>query len=179
MKKKIILLLMIMFVMTACSSSRLDVEGAKQTVDTFLSRYHLKDASCAEFLLGNGEDSFFSFDGISEYFASELKYEIKSVTTEDDMCIVKVDIENIDFKDSIEKSYEEAVNLYGEEYASLYIKDMFIDYIESNKMKRVQNTYEVVVRYINDEWKIEMDLNLSDALTGGMNTYIGSLKGGE
>ena len=181
MKKYLCFITLCYFVITlsGCSINKLDVKGAKSTVELFLLAYQQRDNTCSKYLLGTAERSTFNFDGVSKYFANELTYDIKDVSTGENLCIVEIEIETIDFGQLFEDSYHEAILVYGENEASKYIKEILIQKATSDDVKKTSELYEIVVHYINDEWKIEMDSDLSDALTGKMNSYIKSLKGGE
>ena len=92
---------------------------------------------------------------------------------------MEVKIETIDFRKLFTDSYQETVEKYGEEG----IAENFMNEMEKNIIEKKHEVTKVVcsigVRKINDNFKIQMDSSLANALTGGMNEYLSSLQGGE
>lgn len=179
MKKiKVIFLVFIAISMVVgCDESKNIVE---QQVANFFEGYKKRDASISELLVGGTETDNMKFEGISTYFAEELKYEIKSCKKQDDNTYnVKVKVQTIDFEQLFLLSYQETIEGYGEEGISEHFMDEMEQNIKENNWVIKEVTCNVVVRKINDTFKIQMDSSLANALSGGMNEYLNSLQGGE
>lgn len=182
MKKTIlpIILFLIVSLITGCSLFRDEnKEVVEQQVTTFLEGYKEKDASISKLLIGNSESNM-TFEGVSAYFAEKLEYKIKSCKKTNDISYsAEVEIKTIDFENLFTSSYKETIEKYGEEG----VVENFINEIEQNikddnyKIKKV--ICNVSVKKINDEFKIQMDSSLANALTGGMNEYLAFLQKGE
>lgn len=175
---KVMLLLMVMvIVMTGCDSNKKHIE---RQVVAFFEGYQEKNPDISTMLVGGADANDMAFEGISEYFAEELKFNVKSCKkVEKNLYHVNVEVKTINFEKVLMESYEETVEKYGEER----INDKFLEIMEKNIQddrvdKKITNC-TVVVRKINGEYKIQMDGYLANALTGGMNEYLNSLQGGE
>lgn len=109
----------------------------------------------------------------------KLQYEIKDVKVEEDVCDVDVEIETIDFKKLFETAYQEALKEYGETKVSKCLPSILEKHVKDDAVATLKDTYQVNVHSVENDWKIEMDSEFANALTGGMNAYIESLQGGE
>lgn len=172
-----VILLGMIFMLSGCKDT--NKELAEEKVVYFLEGYKQKDETISELLLGTTATDSMSFEGVSAFFAEELEYEIKSCKEdEEDLYSVEVEVQTIDFEQLFSSSYEQTIEKYGEEG----ITENFMSEMEKNIEKREfeinKVTCNVVVRKLNDEFKIQMDNSFANALTGGMNEYLDSLQGG-
>ncbi len=174
--KKIVFLILSVILLVGCSTDK-NEQLVQQRVTEFFEGYKNKDESISKFLIGSSEMDNMSFNGTSVYFAESLTYEIKSCKkTSDTDYIVEAKVETIDFKDLFTTSYNQTVEKYGENG----IADNFINEMEQQISKKEYTvskfTCNVTVRNIDNEFKIQMDSSLANALTGGMNEYLDSLQ---
>lgn len=186
-----IILIAFVYLMTGCKDTKKEEQITKEKtseekivenqIKEFLEGYKQKDEKISELLLGTSEADSMSFEGISAYFADGLEYEIKSCKKkEDDLYNVEIEIKTIDFEQLFSNSYQETVDKYGEEG----ITDKFMSEMEQNIKEKDyevnKSVCNVNLMKLNDEFKIQMDSSLANALTGGMNDYLASLQqGGE
>ncbi|MCI9131268.1 hypothetical protein [Thomasclavelia cocleata] len=173
-----VVLVGVIFLMTGCKDANSDI--AKEQVVDFLDGYKQKNEEISEFLLGSTEADSMDFDGISAYFADEMEYKIKSCKKkEENLYNVEVEVQTLDFEQVFSDSYQETVKKYGEEG----IAENFLGEMEENVKEGKYETNKVVcnivVRKLNDEFKIQMDSSFANALTGGMNEYLSSLQKGK
>lgn len=173
-----IIVFIVVLLLVGCRDEKM--ENAEEQVSIFLDRYKQKDNAVSELLLGVAETDYMNFEGISSYFAEELNYKIKSCNREEEnLYKVEVEIQTINFEQLLLDSYQETVEKYGEEK----IADFFVEKMEQNIKEKeyeyIKIVCNVVVRELNDEFKIEMNSSFANALTGGMNEYLDRLQGGK
>lgn len=154
-------------------------KNIEKTVTEFLVRYSSCDPSASELLAGT-EDVEMNYEGISKYFANNLKYKIESVNQDsDDVFTVEIRAETIDFEKIFTDSYQNAVEQYGEQKAAENVLSIMQQKCEEGKYETKAITAESTVLKINGTFKIQMNSALANALSGGMNDYLISLEGGE
>ncbi len=169
-----IIVFITVFLLVGCGDERKGY--AEEQVSVFLDRYKQKDNAVSELLLGITETDYMSFEGISSYFAEELKYKIKSCKREEESLYkVEVEIQTIDFKQLFLDSYQETVEKYGEENITDFFEEQMEQNIKEKEYETIKTVCNVVVREVNDEFKIEMSGSFANALTGGMNDYLNGL----
>lgn len=174
----IIILLSVSLILGGCKDP--NEEKAEKQVAIFLDGYQKQDESISKLLLGTSEADYMSFEGISRHFANELKYKIKSCKKEqENFYNVEVEVETINFERLFSDSYQETIEKYGEEG----ILENFLKVMEENISEKEYESNKIVcnviVRKLNDEYRIQMDSSLANALTGGMNEYLNLLQGGK
>ena len=159
-------------VLILCGCSSEEKEQCKENVSAFLEAYQAKDATCGKYLSGSEEDTNVAFEGFQSVLADPITFEIKSVDVNKEYNVVNVVITNVDF----EAVFEGLVN-----------EDLAVDSTENIALeleKRLQaddapmREFEVPVK-LNEEQKIEMTSELSNALLGGYTQYIYELTEGD
>ena len=121
-----------------------------------------------------------SYEGISSSFADGLSYEIISCRKDsDNLYIVEIQTTTIDFEKLFTVSTEETVENYGEDNVTDHLLDVMAQKITDDTCETKTIPAQVSVLKINEEYKIQMDGSLANALSGGMNDYLESLTGGE
>lgn len=188
-KRRIILTVSILVFIAAVSGVILLVYGtlqenrhkdnAQAAVTEFLERYKACDPAASELLAGTG-DIEMSYEGISSSFADGLSYEIISCRKDsDNLYIVEIQTTTIDFEKLFTVSTEETVENYGEDNVTDHLLDVMAQKITDDTCETKTIPARVSVLKINEEYKIQMDGSLANALSGGMNDYLESLAGGE
>lgn len=188
-KRRIILTVFILVFIAAVSGVILLVYGtlqenrhkdnAQAAVTEFLERYKACDPAASELLAGTG-DIEMSYEGISSSFADGLSYEIISCRKDsDNLYIVEIQTTTIDFEKLFTVSTEETVENYGEDNVTDHLLDVMAQKITDDTCETKTIPAQVSVLKINEEYKIQMDGSLANALSGGMNDYLESLTGGE
>lgn len=174
----IILLFVLVFVLVGYNEVNKIV--AKERVVTFLNGYQQQDTTIGKLLLGTTETDSMSFEGVSAYFADELEYEIISCRREKkNVYNVEVKVQTIDFEQVFSDAYQTTIERYGEEgVAENFLNDMEQN-IQAKEYELNKVTCNIIVRKLNNEFKIQMDSSFANALTGGMNEYLSSLQGGQ
>lgn len=159
-------------VLMLCGCSSKEKEQCEENVSAILEAYQSKDETCGKYLSGNEKDANVEFEGFQSVLADPITFEIKSVEVNKEYSIVNVVITNVDF----EAVFEGLVN-----------DDLKVDSTESIALeleKRLQaddapmREFEVPVK-LNEEQKIEMSSELSNALLGGYAQYIYELTEGD
>ena len=152
-------------VLMLCGCSSKEKEQCKANVSAFLEAYQTKDTTCGKYLSGSEKDANVEFEGFQSALADSITFKIKSVEENKESNIVNVVITNVDFK----AVFEDLVN-----------DDLKVDSTESVVLeleKRLQaddapmREFEVPVK-LNEDQKIEMSSELSNALLGGYTQYI-------
>lgn len=152
-------------------------KNAEDVVVTFLDGYIAKDSTIAQHLVGQVEDDIIAFDNsFSQAFAENFTYEIESskcVGIND--FVVNVKVSTIDFK----KIFSDAYNEVSDNYSDEKFTDELDKKIKSSEFQKIDLSGELTVCKTEDEYKILMNFDLADILTGGMRTYLNSLQEGE
>lgn len=188
-KRRIILTVSILVFLAAVAAVVLLVPGilqenrnkdrAQAAVTEFLEMYKACDPAASELLAGT-EDIAMSYGGISSSFADRLSYEIISCRKDsDDLYIVEIQATTIDFEKLFTVSAEETVKNYGEDNVTDHLLDVMEQKITDDTCETKTIPAQVSVLKIDEEYKIQMDGSLANALSGGMNDYLESLAGGE
>lgn len=188
-KRRIFLTILIFVFLAAVASAVLLVPGilqenrdkdhAQAAVTEFLERYKACDPAASELLVGT-DDIAMSYEGISSSFADRLNYEIISCRKDsDDLYIVEIQTTTIDFEKLFTVSTEETVENYGEYNVTDHLLDVMQQKITDDACETKTISAQVPVLKIDEEYKIQMDGSLANALSGGMNDYLESLAGGE
>ena len=156
-----------------------DKDRAQAAVTEFLERYRACDPAASELLAGT-DDIAMNYEGISSSFADRLSYEIISCRKDsDDLYIVEIQATTIDFEKLFTVSSEETVKNYGEDNVTDYLLDVMQQKITEGDCEIKTISAQVSVLKNDEEYKIQMDGSLANALSGGMNDYLESLAGGE
>lgn len=174
MRKKIVkcfgVVLMSVLLLSGCSSK--EKEQCEEQITKFLTAYQAQDAVCGEYLTGNEDDTAVNFEGFQSILAENITFEIDSVDVEEDYYVVTAIIENVDFGTVVE-------NLANSNDLNIETTEDILQELE----KRLQaedapkREFEVPIR-LNNEMKIEMTSELSNALLGGYTEYIYELTTG-
>lgn len=152
-------------------------EAAPKTVSCFLALYHDCDSKAAEY--ANGMDGL-TFPAIQSAIAKSMKYKVGEVRTvqNDDgtkYVLVNATIETAGFK----AAYEEAVKDLPPDADNEAILTAVQKKLEKSP-KSARETFNVsivVLDYVTSR-KILMTSELSDALTGGLVTYLSNQTAG-
>ena len=154
-------------------------EAAAETAKGFLTLYHNCDPKAGEYLRGGDG---LSFPAIQAEIAKSMTFEIgqtRLVEDEDGFtyALVEVTIETVSF----EAAYEDAKKEFSEDADSeeilAKVTEKLKEYAASERDSFVIDI--MVLDYVNSR-EILMDSNLSDAITGGLLTYMEErLEGGE
>ena len=188
-KRRIFLTILIFVFLAAVASAVLLVPGilqenrdkdrAQAAVTEFLERYKACDPAASELLAGT-DDIAMSYEGISSSFADRLSYEVISCRKDsDNLYIVEIQTTTIDFEKLFTVSAEETVKNYGEDNVTDHLLDVMQQKITDDACETKTIPAQVSVLKIDEEYKIQMDGSLANALSGGMNDYLESLAGGE
>ena len=188
-KRRIILTISILVFIAAVAAVVLLVPGILQenrnkahvqaVVTEFLERYKACDPAASELVVGT-DDIAMSYEGISSSFADRLSYEIISCRRDSDaLYLVEIQTSTIDFEKLFTVSIEETVKKYGEGNVTDHLLDVMQQKIADDTCETKIIPAQVSVLRIDEEYKIQMDGSLANALSGGMNDYLESLAGGE
>lgn len=179
MKRKstiVVLLLSIIigvFTLNGCSNN--EIETAKNQVILFLNDYIQKDPNIFKYVVGSSESDNIEYNGISKFFAEHFTYEIKECKkTDENTFDIKIKASTIDFGKLFEETYNFMTMNYPDSSSDEIVKKMEENII-NNKFEKFVVECDIVVLKINDEYKIQFDASLANALTGGMNEYINSI----
>lgn len=179
MKRKfvsIILLLLIIsgvFTLNGCSDK--EIESAKNQVILFLDGYKEKDPNIFKYVVGSSESDNIEYNGISRFFAEHFTYEIKECKKNDENTFnIKIEASTIDFGKLFEETYNFMTMNYPDSSSDEIVKKMEENII-NNKFEKFVVECNILVLKIKDEYKIQFDASLANALTGGMNEYINSI----
>ncbi len=180
MRRFLLLILMIgsCICLYACGDS--DKQMVKETVSVFLEGYKKQDGSISQLLIGTSESDMISFEGVSVYFAEKLEYEISSCKSlGNDVYNVKVNIKTIDFGKLFEGAFAEVTAQHGEESAADNINRIMERKIDDNMYDVYETECNILVNKIANEYRIQLNSDFANGLTGGMNEYLSSLVGGK
>ncbi len=185
-----ILFIALILSMTACTSS----QGPEKVVDKAMQAIKAMDKEelskymDIDDLLGD-DDSTINTEAISEEEVSVLfeniDYKINSSNIDGDSAIVNLDIENIDMGLVLGQFLEEAFtfafsdafsdNSLSDEEMEAAMTDLFLEIIEKNKDNTVSNNVDVGLNKVDGQWKIDIDEDFQNALTGNLIDMINSM----
>ena len=154
-------------------------EGAYEAVKSFLSLYHACDPGASQYV--SGLDTM-EFPAIQAAIADSMTFTLGEARLEKeengfDYAVVEVTIETVSFA----KAYEDALEELEEDADSQEILDKVEEKLEEYRNSE-RETFEIEVLVFDflDTREIQMTSDLSDALTGGLITYMAeSMEGGE
>lgn len=154
-------------------------EAAPQVAEGFLTLYHNCDPEAGKYMQG-GEG--LTFPSIQAAIAKSMTFEVgetRLIQEEDGFtyALVEVTIETVSF----EVAYEEAKKELAEDADSEEILAKVTEKLEAYASSE-RDTFVVDITVLDyvDSKEILMDSNLSDAITGGLMTYMQEqLEGGE
>ena len=156
-----------------CGCSSKTEKQCRENVEAFLQSYQSLDETCSEYLSKNENEEKTKFEGFQAFLAKQITYKINSVDVNEKNRTVEVKITNIDFK----KIIEEFINKKTLNIASAEeFKNELIKKIQSKDAPK--RKFNIVIK-LDDDCKIIMTSELSNALLGGYTQYINELIGGE
>lgn len=183
----IFLLIAVLLMGTGCSKG----ETAEQaTVNALDAVKTLDKETLGKYM--NYNELVESDDGSeSEYINKifeNLDYKIISSEEKENEAVVKADITNIDMekvmgeamKNSLAEVFSQAFSNLGEQQSEAESEDMFNEHfeqaIENNKDSKVVNTVDIKLTRVDEQWKINMDSDLQNALMGNLYRVANQLK---
>ena len=156
-----------------CGGPSKTEKQCRENVEAFLQSYQSLDETCSEYLSKNENEEKTKFEGFQAFLAKQITYKINSVDVNEKNRTVEVKITNIDFK----KIIEEFINKKTLNIASAEeFKNELIKKIQSKDAPK--RKFNIVIK-LDDDCKIIMTSELSNALLGGYTQYINELIGGE
>lgn len=156
-----------------CGCSSKTKKQCKENTEAFLQSYQSLDETCGEYLSKNENEEKIEFEGFQAFLAKQITYKINSVDVNEENRTVEVEITNIDFK----KIIEEFINKKTLNIASAEeFKNELVKKIQSKDAPK--RKFNIVIK-LDDDCKIIMTSELSNALLGGYTQYINELIEGE
>ncbi len=152
-------------------------EAAQGAVGSFLALYRACDPKAGTYLTGGSD---LSFPEIQSAIATSLKYEIhetRLIGNEDGTAFAEVDvtIETPSFRAAYEATQKE---LSAEADAETILKTVHAKLLDAGNASRVSFAITVQVLDFVTSREIQMSPELSDALTGGLMSYLAELAAG-
>ncbi|MCL2366865.1 MAG: hypothetical protein FWC75_07465 [Oscillospiraceae bacterium] len=148
-----------------------ELSVAEQFVDDFLRKYQQKDPRAGLFLMTSAllSNPYMTFYGFQGYMADTLTYTIIGERGDDldiDFIFVDVEIEVVDLAElarTIENTTETNPDV---------LLETLRDLVTSPNAPRRTFQVPIIVQEFQVGMFIEMNAELSDALIGGLNTYV-------
>lgn len=176
--------------MTACTSSPSPEEVVDKAMEAIINmdKDELSKYMDIDDLLGE-EEGTINTDAISEEEISVLfeniEYKIISSSIDGDSASVNIDIENIDMGMVLGQFLEEAFAFafsdafsdksMSDEEMEVAMTDLFLEIIEKNKDNTVSNNVDIDLNKVDGQWKIAVDEDFQNALTGNLIDMINSM----
>jgi len=125
----------------------------------------------------------------SKLFFSKLNYKIVSSSVEKDTATVKTEITNLDMKSIMEEYFTQALKLamdnaflpedkqIKKDELDKKMEQILIDMISKKDNKTVTTTVNIKLVKTEKKWKIKMDKELQDAITGGLASISEKMSG--
>jgi hypothetical protein len=143
----------------------------KKTVENHFTQEEL-------FAIEKKENNFNNKE-IEKLFFKNLDYKIKSSSADGDTAIVKTEITNLDMKSIMGEYISSAMGLamlnafttdgsaISEEELNIKTEEMLINMLSRADNKKVTTTVDIKLSKNENEWRIDIQEDLQDALTGG------------
>lgn len=169
-KLKCVIIVILCICLIGCGSK--DVKTCKSVVEDFLTAYQMLDSRAGEYLANRTEE--IQFLGVQALLAEQMTFSVEKAEKEDDGYLVTTQISTVDFKEIFESVVASVDETTSEEVvlAKLY------DAIESGSSQTRTFEVEIPVQKYDEDYKIELTAELSNALFGGYNEYLSVLTGG-
>lgn len=181
MKKISILLLMIFMILTltACNS----METPEEAVNNALNAVKEADTETIEKYF----DSDITFEGIEDQdiddekqvLVENLNFETLSSIEEEGNAVVEANITNIDMLPVMQKSFVKAMELafsdLSEEEIEKQSEEIIINQLNEDDLKTITSKVDIHLENVDNQWKIDLDDNLINALFGNLQTIIEDL----
>ena len=183
-----LLIFTLVFTFTGCSGESPEqavtnaIEAIKEMDQDKLSKYIEYDE------LVNTDDSAELTEQEEEQAKSifkNLEYEIKSSTEDGDTAVVNTDITNIDmgvvfsemFMEMFSRAFDDAFSSdpMTEEETDEMMLNLMAELMEKHKDTTVTNTVSIKLNKVDNQWKIEMDDELQNALMGNLFNVVESM----
>ena len=149
-------------------------EHAEKAVTEFLESYRRADGqTCGKLLYNNFLGVPIEFSETEGLLAKGINNKIVKCQYKNGIMCITVEIENIDFQQVFEALVKQQNDVTEEELNNQISKEQ-----EKNENRKVFEC-NIFLYKVEDEWKLDMTDELSNALHGGMNEYIDSLISGE
>lgn len=116
-----------------------------------------------------------------------MSYTIIESTEEKESATVKAEITNIDMKNVMGEFIKEAFsfafanafsNVLSDEEMEQKISEMMLTSLENNKEKNVTNTVDIQLKKVDGAWKIDLNEDLQNAITGDLMLVANSFEDG-
>lgn len=163
-KRKWLVLFSVMCVFLLCGCSKGE-ETSKERVEKFLTAYQQRDLSYTEYLENVEENSVEGWKDFQSVLAEQLTYVIQSAETGEEYDTVQVLISTVDCAKGLDEVQQNHPELETKEDI---LKELETWLQEENAPRREA---EVEVQ-VTKEGKIQLSLELSDALLGGYHSYV-------
>lgn len=173
----VLLIVMVLLSMVACGGG----ETPEKAVSNMLDAVKGLDSETAEkyidydTLMGPTEEvteESAEDQVLKKLFFAKLSYEIVSSEETDEGATVTVKITNIDmadvFKNMLQKALPLAFSGLSDEEMEQQISEIFTELISDPDAKMATNTVDVKLEKKDDQWKIELTDELTDAIFGGL-----------
>ena len=183
-KKLLIIILLVILVAAAAISAfllkkhmRAEAAGAENLVVEFLDGYKAKDPAVTDLTMQAMEGDTFTYEASSAIFAENFKYEIVDAKkVESNLYLVDITASNIDF----EKLFTSAFDAFSAQQenadAAVDFETVLNEKITAKDYVTKDFTCSVTVLKFGDDYKLNLDGELANAMTGGMNEYLASLQ---
>lgn len=148
-----------------------DISDCEEAVTNFLSLYQKLDGSAAEYLADRTDE--IQYNGIQAMLAKKMKYTVGKVKQTKGQNLVSTQITTVDFKEAFETvslSVDDSMD-------SSEIIELLYDEINSDSVPIRTFSIDIPVIRIENEYKIQLNYELSNALFGGFNEYLSELTG--
>ncbi|MGM9640664.1 MAG: hypothetical protein ACI3V3_04800 [Faecousia sp.] len=148
-----------------------DRQECLEAVDSFLRLYQARDGSAGDLIAGGGTLDFGSWQGL---LAGSVTFEMGNVTDEDGRMLVEVTVENVDFP----AVFESVASELGEDASSQQILTALEAALADGDAPR--RTFQCPVPVVQREegCRVQISPELSNALTGGLTSYMDDSMGG-
>lgn len=156
--------------LTGCGSK--DAEMCELVVEDFLTAYQSLDNSAGEYLANWTEEV--QFNGVQALLAKQMTFSVEKAKMKDGGYLVMTEISTIDFK----ATFESVATSVNEAASEETILDKLYDALESESPQIRTFSVNIPVQKYDEEYKVELTSELSNALFGGYNEYLSELTGG-
>lgn len=169
-KLKCVIIVILCICLTGCGSK--DAETCKSVVEDFLTAYQKLDSTAGEYLANRTEE--IQVLGVQALLAEQMSFSVEKAEKGDNGYLVTTQISTVDFKET----FESVVASVDETTSEKVIVDKLYDAIGSESPQIRTFAVEIPVQKYDEDYKIELTAELSNALFGGYNEYLSELTGG-
>jgi hypothetical protein len=173
MKQRVLIIWLTIVVLCLSGCNGKEKKRCKENVNSFLSKYQKSDPTCGSFLSSENDDEI-KFEGYQKIFAQSITYKIKKVNIDKEKKTVEVIINNIDFRTVCNNLFEDL-----EKNSNLDSKDVDLLLEKELTLEDVPMKEYTVLFLLDENDKIQLTSEVSNALLGGYPEYIYNLTTGE